>query len=137
MPAVQDDCPGSGWIAKPLFGLSTPLVYKNTSVDDLPCRDPLAALQSFFTDRPLYFNDLEISSFALEPQLIEIKQQLLNQFKTVVMTGSGTAFFCLHPIVSSVQPIKQVALYPFSFLRRDETRWYCCSDDCCANLKGL
>jgi 4-diphosphocytidyl-2-C-methyl-D-erythritol kinase len=135
MPPDQDVFSFSGWIAKPVFGLSTPLVYKNTFVDGLPCRDPLLALRSFSTDSPLYFNDLEISSFQLEPRLIAIKEQLLQQFKTVVMTGSGTAFFCLHPF-KEVQPIKKLVLHPFSSLRRDPAGWYCASVACSATLEG-
>lgn len=112
----------SGWIAKPVFGLSTPLVYKNTQIEKLSLRDPISALVSFQKGTPLYFNDLEIPSFALEPRLIALKEKLLEQFETVVMTGSGTALFCLD---GSPSPIPDVAFYPFSFIQRASQSWYC------------
>lgn len=71
------------WIAKPDFGLSTPLVYKNCKVEVI--------------DRPIdYFNDLEKSAFFLEPRMKIIKEKLLAiGFEKVIMTGSGSSFFCV------------------------------------------
>ncbi|MBS0626049.1 MAG: 4-(cytidine 5'-diphospho)-2-C-methyl-D-erythritol kinase [Verrucomicrobia bacterium] len=111
----------TGWLAKPHFGLSTPLVYKHTKVDSLSPRDPLHALLLAKNGTPEYFNDLEVSSFTLEPRLIDLKIRLLQSFQTVVMTGSGTAFFCLN----GTPPREDVNFYPFSFLQRSPERWYC------------
>jgi len=108
----------TGCIAKPAYGLSTPLVYKNTDVHELQNRDPEEALKAY----PQFFNDLEIPSFRLEPRLKGLRDELRKSFEEVVMTGSGTAFFCLK---GEPMPIKDVIQVPFrSVLRRDETKWY-------------
>lgn len=110
--------PLTGFIAKPAYGLSTPLVYKHTPVEELPPRDPIAALK----DYPQFFNDLEIPSFKLEPRLIDLRNELKKSFEEVVMTGSGTAFFCLN---GRPTPIEGVTLTPFrSIYRIDAVHWY-------------
>lgn len=98
--------PLSGWLAKPTYGLSTPLVYKNTRIEELPPRDPLDALKNY----PQFYNDLEIPSFRLEPRLPILCKQLLQSFSTVTMTGSGTTFFCLD---GKPKPIEGVTFIPF------------------------
>lgn len=99
MTPYQLPAPLSGWIAMPSFGLSTPLVYQNTTLSELP--------QSYSSP---YFNDLEYAAFRLEPRLTAIKEALLKQFQIVTMTGSGTAFFCLD---GAPQPIEGIAFSPF------------------------
>ncbi len=107
-----------GYIAKPSFGLSTPLVYQNAKVSELPLRDPLQALKAY----PQFFNDLEISSFRLEPRLIDLREQLQKNFQEVVMTGSGTAFFCLKGEPSDIEG---VSFFPFSSTQRlDLLGWF-------------
>lgn len=108
--------PLTGWIAKPAYGLSTPLVYQNTCVDELPIRDPREALQRY----PTFFNDLEISSFRLEPRLVTLRDALQRSFAQVVMTGSGTAFFCLG---GEPKPIDGITFFPFLSIHR--SHWYC------------
>jgi len=100
--------PISGYIAKPQFGLSTPLVYQHVDVKKL--------IQHHSCP---YFNDLEVSSFTLEPRLMDLKQQLKKSFKTVVMTGSGTAFFCID---GKIEGINGVTFIPFSSTHR--STWY-------------
>lgn len=107
-----------GWIAKPTFGLSTPAVYQNTRVEEFSSRDPLSALQNF----PMFFNDLEIPAFRLEPRLISLRSALLEMgFSKVVMTGSGTAFFCLGD--HSPKPLEGVAFSSFKTTNRSGS-WY-------------
>lgn len=107
-----------GFVAKPLYGLSTPLVYQNTSLSELPPRDPLIALQNY----PQFFNDLEIPAFRLEPRLIALRNQLQKSFQQVVMTGSGTAFFCINGIP---KPIEGVQFFPFQSIQRpNPLEWY-------------
>jgi 4-diphosphocytidyl-2-C-methyl-D-erythritol kinase len=104
--------PLRGYLAKPTYGLSTPLVYKHTVISELPVRDP----------QPRFFNDLEIPSFRLEPRLAELRNELRKSFGEVVMTGSGTAFFCLKGVPV---PIDGVTFVPFrSILRTDTGSWY-------------
>jgi len=105
--------PLSGWLAKPTYGLSTPLVYKNTRIEELMPRDPREALSSF----PNYFNDLEIPSFRLEPRLIPLRDELQKSFQHVTMTGSGTAFFCLD---GEPTPIDGVLFFPFQSIQCQE-----------------
>ncbi len=107
--------PLQGWLAKPSFGLSTPLVYKETCVDALPNRNPREALRA-----GSFFNDLEPAAFRLEPRLIAFKNRLdAMQFDSVTMTGSGTAFFCL-----GKPPAVDPALIPFCSLNRPISSWY-------------
>ena len=110
--------PQIGYIAKPAYGLSTPLVYKNTNVQELSPRNPEEALKSY----PQFFNDLEIPSFRLEPRLGSLRNELRKNFGEVVMTGSGTAFFCLKGVPA---PIDGVTFVPFRSIRRkDACSWY-------------
>ncbi len=99
--------PISGWLAKPPYGLSTPLVYKNTRIEDLPSR----------TEN--YFNDLEVPAFRLEPRLVALRDELAKSFKTVTLTGSGTAFFCLE---GSPKIIDGITFYRFHSINRSD--WY-------------
>lgn len=108
--------PIQGWLAKPTFGLSTPLVYKETRVDALPNRDPRKAIQNY----PCFFNDLEPAAFRLESRLIAFKNQLdAMRFDSVTMTGSGTAFFCL-----GKPDAVDSSLIPFLSLNRSLSSWY-------------
>lgn len=105
--------PLSGWLAKPSYGLLTPLVYKHTRIEELAPREPREALRSF----PFFFNDLEIPSFRLEPRLIALRDQLQKSFQQVTMTGSGTAFFCLG---GEPKPIDGIAFFPFHSIQSQE-----------------
>lgn len=101
--------PLSGWLAKPSYGLATPLVYQNTRVEECIPRDPLTTLKNY----PQFYNDLEIPAFRLEPRLAILRNALQRSFKEVVMTGSGTAFFCLD---GQPEPIEGVVFIPFKSL---------------------
>jgi 4-diphosphocytidyl-2-C-methyl-D-erythritol kinase len=110
-------------VAKPHYGLSTPLVYKNCKIDLLPPRDPEAALSDFFKGTPTYFNDLEVPAFHLIPGLAHVKERLLSTgYEHVTMTGSGTAFFCMGSVP---QPsFQDLRFYPTKFLSRNAHSWY-------------
>lgn len=104
--------PLQGWLAKPLFGLSTPLVYRNTIIEELPAK-PLSP----------YFNDLEIPAFRLEPRLQILRTSLLAMgFSHVIMTGSGTSFFCLGAVHPT--PLEGVSFFPFRSILRSPSSWY-------------
>jgi 4-diphosphocytidyl-2-C-methyl-D-erythritol kinase len=110
------------WIAKPTEGLSTPAVYgqhrcveSDKNISDV--------LKSFSLNAPDYFNDLETSAFTLLPKLVTIKQQLIEAgFDHVVMTGSGTAFFCLGSIAPPI--IEGIQFYKAISIQRPEGSWY-------------
>lgn len=105
--------PLSIWIAKPNEGLSTAEVYKAVRCELLPSsRAPFS-----------YFNDLEQAAFTMMPRLLTLRDQLLaSGFETVVMSGSGTAFFCIGNLPAPVLP--DVRFYPVSFLNRKGEAWY-------------
>lgn len=111
------------WVAKPDEGLSTPLVFKHLDLEKLPFRDTHHVLQNFYLDRPQYFNDLEAPAFKIKPYLKSLKGQLLQAgFETVLMTGSGTAFYCLGK--QSPPKISGVTFFPAYFIRRSAESWY-------------
>ncbi|HSW86862.1 MAG TPA: 4-(cytidine 5'-diphospho)-2-C-methyl-D-erythritol kinase [Rhabdochlamydiaceae bacterium] len=114
------------WIAKPKEGLSTKLVYENYQEQDSSSLDPHDALQTFLKGTPCYFNDLERSAFQLLPSLSDMKKRLLDLgFTTVVMTGSGTAFFCLGEMRSP--SLENSEFFKVNFIRRQEGNWYECN----------
>jgi 4-diphosphocytidyl-2-C-methyl-D-erythritol kinase len=96
------------FIAKPDFGLSTPLVYQNIKVNPTPLSQG---------------NDLEVSAFFLKPLLKKLKEQLLSLgFTHVQMTGSGSAFYCFGDVKNpSLQGVKFYQVRP---LYRGENGWY-------------
>lgn len=111
------------WIAKPMGGLSTPLVYKHMDPATLLPRDPLEILEECLRGTPNYFNDLEQAAFRLMPSLVFLKEQLLALgFNTVVMSGSGTSFFCLGEVSAPV--LEGIQFYPAHFLFREDGSWY-------------
>ncbi len=120
------------WIAKPQEGLETPQVYRRCSASFLPPRDPALALATFYDlypNRPHYFNDLELPAFQLMPKLAEIKNNLIELgFDQAVMTGSGTAFFCIGALENPV--LEGISFYRVDFLRREQGSWYECNDLC-------
>ncbi len=76
------NAPFQAYLAKPNFGLCTASVYQNLKLNKQNSSEQ-------------FFNDLEKSAFELEPRLILFKQKLLDSgFSRVVMSGSGTSYFC-------------------------------------------
>lgn len=111
------------WVIKPPQGLSTPEVYRNLNVSHLSSIHPEKDLNAFLDGKAPYFNDLETSAFRLMPALGELKQDLIARgFQTVLMTGSGSAFFCL----GSGTPPKDKTLFcrEVKFLNRHPDKWY-------------
>lgn len=111
------------FIVKPSHGLSTKEVYGRLNLNSLTARDPNKHLQDWLENKPSYFNDLEIPAFDLMPKLSELKQWLVSQgFSTVLMSGSGTSFFCIGN--SANLELAQHAIYPTSFINRHIDSWY-------------
>lgn len=106
-------------IAVPSQGLSTPLVYSRLDLSTLPQRDPLNVLHHFKAN-PQYFNDLEEAAFRVLPELSVYKHSLLSQgFEMVLLSGSGSSFFCFG---SPSLPIKNTKAV--HFVQRTEGTWY-------------
>ena len=108
-------------IVKPQEGLSTPLVFKNLKINELIPRDPEKILEGFLAGSPTYFNDLEEPAFSLLPSLADLKQQLQNSgYTTVLMSGSGSSFFCL----GNGSPPISCAHYHAKFINRSINSWF-------------
>ncbi len=111
------------WIVKPLEGLSTPLVYSALQLDHLTKRDPIESLKKVELGEPEYYNDLEEAAIKLLPRLGEIKETLKNAgFSTVLLSGSGTAFFCLGD--ATPPPMVGTAAIKVKFINRSLNHWY-------------
>lgn len=113
-------------IVKPTEGLSTPEIYKRLKLEQLPNReDPLPTLNKMLSDYSSshYFNDLEQPAFEVKPELKNLKHHLIEQgFKKVLMSGSGSAFFCLGEGGTFFFP--QTSSYQVRFLNRELASWY-------------
>ena len=121
--STLETLPFSALIAKPKFGLRTSLVYSHTDPATLPARDPQGTLQRIFSKNEGYFNDLEYAAFQLEPRLMRLKQKLEEMgFEKVVMTGSGSAFFCLGN--TKPLPLAGVDFYFVQNAQRKSDTWY-------------
>lgn len=111
------------WIVKPAIGLSTPKVYGALKVHELEKRDPRQTLVSHLKGRPDYYNDLEEPAFQLTPALKQLQSDLKRAgFEQVLMSGSGTSFFCLGEGVPPSFP--GVVTYPSTFIARHSHQWY-------------
>lgn len=102
-------------IVKPSIGLSTPEVYRRLNAE------PFTSL-AFQLDSK-YINDLERPAFEIKPELKTLKNELLQAgFETVLMTGSGSAFFCLGK--GALPPQNDLLTYQAQFINRFTTNWY-------------
>ena len=112
-------------IVKPLIGTSTPHIYKQLGMS--PQSDstfhPSFTFHSDFLHSNQYFNDLEKPAFEVIPELENLKKRLLQcGFKTVLMTGSGSAFFCLGQ--GKVPKLPYISIFSARFLNRKPLKWY-------------
>lgn len=111
------------WIVKPADGLSTPAVYRNVILEKLSQYNPEIALKSFYSNDPQYFNDLEQPAFTVMPTLAELKQHLLESgFHNVMMTGSGSGFFCIGQ--GNLPKDANLFCKQVNFLNRQANNWY-------------
>lgn len=115
--------PTNLWIVKPSMGLSTPQVYGRVNTAAFPKRDPKEMLANFLNGQPEYFNDLEEPAFSVLPELENLKQNLVQAgFSTVLMSGSGSSFFC----IGHAQPpmLAGLTCYSARFINRSDGSWY-------------
>lgn len=88
--------PGKLHLIKPLEGLATVAVYKALDLCKCSKSDPEQSLDCYLNGSLELHNDLEEPAFRQMPSLLQLKQQLMQQgFSDVLMSGSGTALFCL------------------------------------------
>jgi 4-diphosphocytidyl-2-C-methyl-D-erythritol kinase len=107
-------------IVKPPQGLSTPAVYSKLDLSLVIPRNSVEVLENFYKGSPLYFNDLEKAAFKIMPELANFKNSLLKSgFQTVLLSGSGSSFFCLGHSQSKINNS-----YSASFMNRSHTDWY-------------
>lgn len=114
------------WIVKPPIGLSTPEVYRTLGLKPthLPPESEIAAdLNKFIANGNHFFNDLEKPAFQLRPELKLLKDELQHSgFDTVLMTGSGSAFFCIGEGTPPLRP--DLFCVKARFLNRSPINWY-------------
>ncbi|MEM1283117.1 MAG: 4-(cytidine 5'-diphospho)-2-C-methyl-D-erythritol kinase [Chlamydiota bacterium] len=106
-------------LTKPSFGMSTADVYRNLDISRFQERDLLNDLNTFLGGDGVYFNDLEEPAFRLSPELLSFKQSL--KAEQVLMSGSGSAFFCVGDKVSIPCGTWQTKVSP---VNRQATGWY-------------
>jgi 4-diphosphocytidyl-2-C-methyl-D-erythritol kinase len=114
------------WIIKPFFGASTPEVYKRVKAD-LICEERMTGKVK--DEMLTYFNDLESPAFEAFPALQDLKRQLIDQgFEIVLMSGSGSAFFCMGSKTGFPPQVKDTTIFSVEFLNRKSQAWYECSN---------
>jgi 4-diphosphocytidyl-2-C-methyl-D-erythritol kinase len=116
------------WVASPPFGVSTAKVFQNVYLhhpnnQHREAPEFLGADCLDDGDTPSFFNDLELAAFTVEPKLKEIKHSLeLLGFDKVVMTGSGSSFFCIgNPAFGSLPGIR---FFKVECIARHKGGWY-------------
>lgn len=118
-PAVR-----SLYIVKPSLSLSTADVFRKLG---LTAGEVIANhsddLHQYMSGNLVPFNDFEKVVCELNPGLLKLKQDLMDSgFETVVLTGTGSAFYCLgepkHPLHSDLQVFKA------HFVNRTPLIWY-------------
>jgi 4-diphosphocytidyl-2-C-methyl-D-erythritol kinase len=110
-------------IVKPPQGLSTPQVYGKLNLKEVPDCDPELALASFLSGSSDYFNDLEQPAFEVMPALAVLKQHLKDcGFSDVLMSGSGSSFFCIGN--GDLSHLSNCLIFPVKFANREQNSWY-------------
>ncbi|PJD95036.1 MAG: 4-(cytidine 5'-diphospho)-2-C-methyl-D-erythritol kinase [Parachlamydia sp.] len=111
-------------IVKPMEGLATATIYQSLNLDNVCKQSSQEVLKSFSSQNPLYFNDLEPPAFSRMPMLSTLKKTLTERgFRTVLMSGSGSAFFCLGEGNLEYLPANLYSCVT-SFMRRPSDSWY-------------
>lgn len=112
------------WIVKPQGGLSTPEVYRRLNFSQsVPEKLYLQDLDSFLAGTLPFFNDLEKPAFEMRPELFQLKKSLQkNGFESVLMSGSGSSFFCLGE--GSIASHHDCAIYSATYVNRSSNQWY-------------
>jgi 4-diphosphocytidyl-2-C-methyl-D-erythritol kinase len=121
LPALSID--SNCFVIKPMQGLSTPLVFKEFKKNDALEVNQEEVIKGFYNNKPFLFNDLEKPAFRLDHSLKACKEYLQSLgFDFVVMSGSGTSFFCIGNPLRPVDPWLKV--YLVKFISRKKDAWY-------------
>jgi 4-diphosphocytidyl-2-C-methyl-D-erythritol kinase len=112
------------WIIKPKLGLSTPEVYRRLNFSGVVSKEIVQSeWNEFLTGNIACFNDLEKPAFEIFPELSQIKKFLLEKgFETVLMSGSGSAFFCLGN--QEISALPNTDMFRAHYLNRSLKNWY-------------
>ena len=109
-------------LVKPDLGLSTPKVFGALNIAGLVKREPEEMLEEFLEGQRVYSNDLEGAALSVAPELASLQKELLSRgFEDVVMTGSGSAFYCTGAGNTSGIEGKT---FTTQYLNRTEDQWY-------------
>lgn len=121
LPALY---PRSLWIIKPEEGLATPEVYHRLNfTGSLSEKSVQGDLDAFLSDSLPYFNDLEKPAFEIKPELGQLKMELLERgFEIALMSGSGSAFFCIGK--GTLPKHSGLSIFPATFINRPLSSWY-------------
>lgn len=112
------------YLIKPDIKLSTKEVYSYLSIDNFSQRNPEMDLKDILEGKSIYYNDLEDAAFSYEPKLREFKQYLIKiGFKTVLLSGSGSAFFCIGNGDLN-QLDKDIWKSKVNFIYRNKNKWF-------------
>lgn len=104
-------------IVKPFIGLSTPEVYGQFKLN------PDENFHKNFFIEENFCNDLEKPALEIKPELMNLKKELIAAgYKKVLMTGSGSAFYCLGDVQFSKR--EGLAIYSTKFINRNQNNWY-------------
>ncbi len=110
------------WLVKPQIGLATREVYASMKLALLPKRDPQFFLQQSYFSPDHLFNDMESAAFKLMPSLQALKNELLQcGFDKVLMSGSGTSFFCFG---AGRPPAHLPFACKTNFIQRQQDSWW-------------
>jgi 4-diphosphocytidyl-2-C-methyl-D-erythritol kinase len=110
-------------IIKPAQGLSTPEVYRRLNAAELPQRNPEEHLHDLIAGKKCFFNDLETPAFEALPSLGNLREELLGcGYNKVIMSGSGSAFFCIGEAKSKVN--SNLFHFPTQYVTRQPGAWF-------------
>jgi 4-diphosphocytidyl-2-C-methyl-D-erythritol kinase len=103
--------------------MCTALVYRHLNLVALAQREIPKIISSYRQGHPIHFNDLQNSACSINPLLQKIYNDLVGVgFSEVVMTGSGSCFFCLG--LPDLSQYTDVTLIPIHGVSRKKCAWY-------------
>lgn len=119
-------------LVKPPIGLSTPQIFKALDLERRSTVDPLELLSgmqaSGAISQSLCVNDLEQPAFDTLPELLALKQRLLDTglYESVFMTGSGSTIVCVGSDETPGFVTDDSTLFcsPTRLITRGKSGWY-------------
>ena len=109
----------------PKEGLSTAEVFKRLEIPIDSSKNTHDEIQPYLNGSFDLFNDLETPAFQINPRLKILKDRLISYgFKKVLMTGSGTAFFCMGGSEETVPQNQDLEHFSAHFINRKINEWY-------------